>query len=256
MTFTASGDAYDRYMGRYSASLAPRFADFAGVAGGRRALDVGCGSGALTGELVRRLGAERVAAADPSPQLLAACRARLPDVDLRAATAERLPWQDATFDVALAQLVLSFVADGPAAAREMRRVVRTGGVVAACMWAADGGMEMLRVFWDAVLELDPAAPDESRMPYRTVSELRALWQEAGLREVETAPLDVSAGYESFDDFWNALLGGVGPAGAYAASLDEPRRAALGAACRRRLGSPCASFRLAARAWAVRGFVAD
>lgn len=256
MAFDVSGDVYDRFMGRYSVPLAPLFADFAGVtgAGGGRALDVGCGPGALTRELVRRLGADNVAAADPSPKFVESCRARLPGVDVRQAPAEKLPWEGASFDAAMAQLVLSFVKDGPTAAREMRRVVRPGGVVAACMWAAQDGMEMLRLFWDAVLELDPAAPDESAMRYRTVAELRALWEAAGLQQVETAPLDVTAEYESFDDFWLALLQGVGPAGAYAASLDEDKRARLREACRHRLQRPAAAFRLAARAFAVRGIV--
>jgi SAM-dependent methyltransferase len=256
VSFSVSGDAYDRFMGRYSVPLGLVFADFAGIRRGGRALDVGCGPGALTGELARRLGSRQVAATDPSPQFVAACGERLPEIDVRQAPAEQLPWPDDTFDAALAQLVLSFVQDGHKAAAEMRRVVRPGGTVAACMWAADGGMEMLDIFWDAALELEPDAPHEREMRYRTVSELRALWEESRLERVETGPLDVIAGYEDFDEFWSALLEGVGPAGSYAASLDEERRAELREACRARLREPAGSFRLSARAWGVRGLVPE
>jgi SAM-dependent methyltransferase len=253
MLFAVSGDAYDRFMGRYSIPLALLFADFAGVVPGMRALDVGCGPGALTRELVRRLGAASVAAADPSPQFVAACRERLPDLEVHEAPAEHLPWPDGVFDAALAQLVISFVSAAPKAAGEMRRVVRPGGVIAACMWAAEsGGMEMLYAFWEAARELNADAPDESRMRYRTAGELRALWEEAGLEGVETGPLDVIVGYESFDELWQSLLGGVGPAGGYAASLDEEGRDALRTAFRARLRDPSGAFRLSARAWAVRG----
>jgi SAM-dependent methyltransferase len=258
MAFQVSGEVYDRFMGRYSVPLALVFADFAGIAhqGDLRALDVGCGPGALTAELVRRLGADRVAAVDPSPQFVAACLERLPNVDVRRAPAEQLPWKHDSFDAGLAQLVLSFVQDGPAAARELRRVVRPGGVVAACMWGTEGGMEMLKVFWQAARELAPSALDEARMPYRTVPELRALWEEAGLEEIETGPLDVIVGYQDFDDFWAPFLGGVGPAGSYVASLDEEHRVALRDQLRRGLNDPVGAFRLSARAWAVRGVVPD
>jgi SAM-dependent methyltransferase len=258
MAFQVSGEAYDRFMGRYSVPLALVFADFAGIAHQEdtRVLDVGCGPGALTQELVRRLGADRVAAADPSPQFVAACRERLPEVDVREAPAERLSWEDDSFDTALAQLVLSFVQDGPAAARELRRVVRPGGVVAACMWAAEGGMEMLKVFWQSARALAPSARDEAGMPYRTVAELRTLWEEAGLEAIETGPLDVIVGYESFDDFWEPFLGGVGPAGGYVAALEDERRVALREQVRRGLKEPVGAFRLSARAWAVRGVVPD
>jgi SAM-dependent methyltransferase len=188
MLFAVSGDAYDRFMGRYSIPLALVFADFAGIVRGIGALDVGCGPGALTSELVRRLGAESVAAADPSPQFVTVCRERLPDVEVRETPAEQLPWPDGVFDAALAQLVISFVGDAPTAAGEMRRVVRPGGIVAACMWAAEsGGMEMLHAFWEAARELNADAPDESRMRYRTTGELRELGRRRGSTALRPAP---------------------------------------------------------------------
>jgi ubiquinone/menaquinone biosynthesis C-methylase UbiE len=252
--FNVASDAYDRFMGRYSRLLAPLFADFAGVASGQSALDVGCGPGALTTELVRRLGPENVKAADPSAPFVAELRERLPDVDVREVPAEQLPWGDDCVDVALAQLVVSFMRDAPTAVGEMRRVTRPGGVVAACMWDAAGGMEMLKLFWDAATEVAGTAPtsDESRMRYRSEQELRDLWQEVGLAELETESLAVAAGYESFEEFWDALQFRVGPIGEYFAKLDDGAKARLQENLRDRLGNPSGSFELTGRAWAVRG----
>jgi ubiquinone/menaquinone biosynthesis C-methylase UbiE len=252
MSFTASGSAYDRFMGRYSRELAPRFLDFAGVAAGMRALDVGCGSGLLTSALADLLGATSVAAADPSESLLAACADRVPGADVRRAPAEELPWPDASFDAVLAQLVLNFVADADAAVAEMSRVAAPGAILASCTWDYAGGMRMLRTFWDAAAELDQHAPVESNMRYRTEEELASLWERGGLNAVETGPLDVEAAYDSFDDYWEPFTLGVGPAGAYYRSLDPDAGEALRAGCFSRLGSPAGPFSLGARAFAVRG----
>jgi SAM-dependent methyltransferase len=253
MTFAVSGDAYDRYMGRYSRVLAPRLADFASIAPGSRALDVGCGSGALTAELARRLGAGSVVAADPSEPLVAACSERVTGADVRVARAESLPWPDDSVDAALAQLVVNFLEDPAAGVTEMRRLVRPGGVVAACTWDYSDGMRMLRTFWDAALALDPEAPDESRtMRYQDPHDLAALWRETRLEEVETTPLEVEVEYRDFDDFWEPFLSGVGPGGAYCTSLSPERQVAVREECRRRLGDPRGLYTLTARAWAVRG----
>jgi ubiquinone/menaquinone biosynthesis C-methylase UbiE len=252
VTFGVAADAYDRYMGRYSRELAPRLLDFAGVEAGMRALDVGCGPGALVEALAARIGSERVAAADPSEPFVAACAERAPGADVRHAGAEELPWPDASFDVVLAQLVINFLRDAPRGVREMRRVVRPGGVVAACTWEYRGGMRMLRTFWDAATATDPDAPDERSMRYQDPAELRALWEQAGLESVTTAALDVEVGYDGFDDLWDRFTLGVGPGGAYCASLPPERQRVLREECRRRLGDPRGPFRLAARAWAVRG----
>jgi len=253
MTFRTSRDVYDRYMGRYSSELAPRLVGFAGVEPGMRAVDVGCGPGALTEALAERLGAERVAAADPSEPLLAACAERVPGADVRVASAEELPWPEGAFDVALSQLVVNFMRDAGVGVAEMRRVVRPGGVVASCTWDYADGMRMLRIFWDAALALDPGAPDEGRtMRFQSERELREVWEGAGLAEVETGSLEVETTYAHFDDYWEPFTFGAGPGGAYCASLDEERRAALREECRRRLGDPEGPFTLIARAWAVRG----
>jgi SAM-dependent methyltransferase len=255
MAFAVTGDAYDRYMGRYSRLLAPRLADFAHIEPGSRALDVGCGPGALTAELARRLGAGSVMAADPSESLVTACADRVPGADVRVARAESLPWPDDSVDTALAQLVVNFLEDPAAGLAEMRRIVRPGGVVAACTWDYSDGMRMLRTFWDAALALDPEAPDEDRtMRYQDPHDLAALWHETRLDKVETAPLEVEAEYGDFDDFWEPFLSGAAPGGAYCASLSPERQVALREECRRRLDDPRGPFTLTARAWAVRGRV--
>jgi len=253
--FGVAGDVYDRYMGRYSRLLAPLLADFAGVQPGMRALDVGCGPGALSHVLVERLGVESVAAADPSESFVAACRERLPGIDVRQAAAERLLWPNENFDVALAQLVVNFMDEPVAGVAEMARVVRSDGVVAACTWDYREGMTMLRTFFDAALALDPDAPDEGRtMSVQDADDLRRVWSEAGLEKVETSELVVEAEYADFDDYWQPFTTGTGPAGAYTASLDDEKQQALREELRRRLGDPRSPFRLSARAWAVRGVV--
>jgi SAM-dependent methyltransferase len=256
-SFVVSAEAYDRWIGRYSGALARALIAAAGVQPGGRALDVGCGPGGLTAELVALLGPERVAAADPSRPFAEACRLRLPGVRVEVAPAEALPFEDAEFDHVLAQLVVNFMTDAPAGVGEMRRVTRPGGTVAAAVWDYAGEMTLLRRFWDAVVALDPRAADrdERHMPYSTPPALGELWTRAGLEDVDVSAVVVEAGYEGFDDLWQPLESGVGPAGAYVASLPPERRAALEDELRRRLAVGDEPFRLAARAWAVSGRVA-
>jgi len=254
-TFQVSGETYDRFMGRYSAPLAVAFADALAIAPGLDALDVGCGPGALTAELVRRLGAEHVTAVDPSESFVEACRARQPGVDVRLGRAEELPYPDASFDAALAQLVLHFVSDPEAAAREMRRVVRPGGLVAASVWDLGGGMTMLRTFWLAAKAIDPSAPVEAeRRRFGREGEIGELFRAAGLAEVTESSLEVSVTYADFDDLWAPFLTATGPAGAYVASLDDERRARVREDLRTRLDSPDGPFTLPARAWYATGRV--
>jgi SAM-dependent methyltransferase len=215
-------------------------------------LDVGAGSGAGTRRLVELVGPERVAAVDPSQPFAEALRDRLPGVDVRLASAESLPFEDGAFDAALAQLVVNFLADPDAGVAEMRRVTRRGGAVAACVWDYPGEMMLLRVFWDAAAELDPGGIEQvderTRMPFARRGELAELWRRAGLREVEDGEVVVAAEYEGFDELWEPFTAGVGPAGGYAASLDDERREALKEEYRRRLPISEGAFRLEARAW--------
>ena len=243
-----AADAYGRFMGRYSEPLARTFVDWCGVEAGQRALDVGCGPGALTGALVDRLGPARVAALDPSREFVAAARTRFPEVDVREAVAEAIPWPDDVFDVAMAELVVHFMADPVAGLREMARVTRPGGMVAACVWDFAGGRSPLTTFWRAVGELRDGHPDEAQSPGARRGELVALAEQAGLRVSEDAALVVSVPYGSFEEWWEPYTHGVGPAGAYVASLDDEERAALRARCEELV--PPAPFVIRAAAWAV------
>jgi SAM-dependent methyltransferase len=253
-TFRTPAEAYERHIGRYGRELARALIDRAGVRRGVRALDVGCGPGALTTELVALLGPQSVAAVDPSAPFVEACRRRLPGVRVEVAAAEALPFGTAAFDHALAQLVVNFMTDAHAGVQEMRRVTRAGGTVAAAVWDYAGEMTLLRKYWDAAVALDPPAADrdERRMPYCTPGDLRELCETAGLADVTVAPVVVRAAYDGFEDLWYPLESGVAPSGAYAASLPADRRAVLKEEFRRRLGVDERPFRLSARAWVVTG----
>jgi SAM-dependent methyltransferase len=255
-TFRASAEAYDRLVGRYSGKLAAALIGFAGVDPGMRAVDVGCGPGALAAALADRLGAENVSAADPSEPFAEACRARLPGVDVAVAPAEALPFADGEFDVALSQLVVNFMSDPEAGVRELARVTRTGGTVASCVWDYAGDMTLLRAFWDAARDVEPergAAADEGVvMRWCGEGELAELWRAAGLEDVRSGELVVSASYADFEDAWSPFTAGVAPSGAFARSLDDEGRAALREAFRGHLGVGDGTFELSARAWAAAG----
>jgi ubiquinone/menaquinone biosynthesis C-methylase UbiE len=256
-TFRTSADAYDRHIGRYGPELAAALIASAGLQPGMRALDVGCGPGALTTALSELLGADNVAAVDPSEPFAQACAARVPGVTVEVAAAEALPFDDDAFDAALSQLVVNFMTAAAAGVREMRRVTRSGGTVAAAVWDYANGMTLLRRFWDAAAALDPQAEslDEGRtMRYCQPDELAQLWEEAGLEDVATSALGVGADYEDFDDLWQPLEAGVGPSGAYVAALPAEQRAQLRDELRRRLDVGESPFRLTAGAWCVAGRV--
>jgi SAM-dependent methyltransferase len=239
--FRVGGDAYDDFMGRYSTVLAPLFADFAGVGSRARALDVGAGTGALTAELLAR-GAS-AAAADPSPEFVAVLRERFPDIEVREAPAEALPFETGEFDVALAQLVVAFMADAPAAVAEMARIARR---VAVCMWGV-AEVDMFAAIDRAAESVGSSRGREPRR-YRTPHELHDLLAPHG--EVESGELEVKAGYRDFDEFWQAMDRGVGPAGEWLASLDPEQRDRAHGELFRQLGSPDGPFELKARAFAV------
>jgi ubiquinone/menaquinone biosynthesis C-methylase UbiE len=250
MTFNVAASAYDAFMGRYSARLVEPMADLAGVSAGQRAIDVGCGPGALTAELVRRLGADHVAAVEPSEPFFDAARGRNPGVDIRLAPAEHLPFDDDAFDLALAQLVVHFMDDPVAGLTEMRRVTRAGGVVAACVWDHAGDRGPLSLFWRAAHSIDTGTIDESRLAGARPGHLRELFERAGLRDIESGELSVSFEHESFEEWWEPYTAGVGPAGAYVARLDSRARDRLRDRCREFLPEP--PFTLVSVAWSARG----
>jgi ubiquinone/menaquinone biosynthesis C-methylase UbiE len=253
--FAAPAEHYDRFMGRYVPRLAIALADAAGVSAGMRALDVGCGPGGLTHELARRLGEDRVAAVDPSPQFAAANRERHPRADVRDAAAEDLPFEDDSFDAALSSLVIGFMRDADAGAREMARVTRPGGVVAECMWdIPGGGMTMLSTYWRAVRTIDPDSQGEQARVGVREGEIAEVLARAGLEDVQAGSLETAAHYEGFDDFWTPFTYAVGPAGEHLASLTAEQQRAIREDCRRRLGDPDGPFDLDARAWYARGVV--
>jgi SAM-dependent methyltransferase len=225
-------------------------ASFAGAAGSQRVLDVGCGPGALTTELVRRLGSAGVTAVDPSEEFVSAARDRLPGVTVELASAEHLPFADRSFDAAIAQLVVHFMDDPVAGLAEMARVTRTGGVVAACVWDHAGGRGPLGTFWKAARELDPAVNDESGLAGAREGHLEELLEAAGLHEIEATALDVSVEHRTFDDWWGSFALGVGPAGRYMATVDSNRKARLRGLCRERI--PNEPFIVTGRAWAAKG----
>ncbi len=253
MSFDVTADAYGRFMGRFSEPLATLVAEFTGVQEGQRARDVGCGTGALTAKLVERLGPGAVCAVDPSASFVDAVRSRLPEVDVRQASAERLPFADDTFDVALAQLVVHFMKDPVAGLSEMARVTRPMGVVAACVWDhSPDGAGPLNVFWRAVSGLDPDAHDESTLAGTRDGQLGELLGAAGLHDVDSTVLTVRVRFATFDDWWEPFTLGVGPAGAYVAALDSVRRRELRE--RSAMLLPQAPFEIAASAWAAAGRV--
>ena len=248
MSFDVAADAYDRFMGRYSVHLTSQLADLAGVDPGQKVLDVGCGPGALTAELVRRLGADSVSAVDPSVQFVEAVGARYPGVHVQQAFAENLPFRAETFDAAIAQLVVHFMADPVAGLREMRRVTRDGGVVAACVWDHAGGQGPLSPYWEAAQSLYPDLEGEGERAGSREGHLAELFREAGLEPTEDTALWVSVEHPTFEDWWEPFTLGVGTVGSFMKTRTPEQMDALREASRAIL--PPAPFTLKSRAWTV------
>lgn len=248
MSFDVPPEAYARFMGRYAEPLAKAFAAFAGIGAGEKVLDVGCGPGALTGRLLA-IGAA-VTAIDPSPPFVDAIRERFPDTEARCGTAEELPYDTDSFDATLAQLVVHFMSDPVAGIRQMARVTRRGGVIAACVW--DGPTGALAPFWDAVHVIDPEAEDEALLSGAHRGHLTELFEAAGLRQVDEDSITVDLVHPTFDEWWEPYTFGVGPAGDYVHRLDDDGRVRLEAVARDRLGD--GPFTVSASAWAARATV--
>jgi SAM-dependent methyltransferase len=253
------GSPYEQYVGRWSRQVAPRFLAWLNIPSGRRWLDVGCGTGALCAAILDRCSPGLVAGVEPSDGFLETAKENLAgQAALHQGSATALPFSDASVDVVVSGLVLNFVPDQRAALLEMARVTSEGGTIAAYVWDYAGRMELMRVFWDAAVELDPVSAklDEGlRFPLCRPEALEELFAATGLDKVEVAPIDIPTPFVNFDDYWQPFLGGQGPAPAYAMSLDEAARARLRDRIKERL--PIAAngaISLTARAWAARASV--
>jgi SAM-dependent methyltransferase len=245
----AAPQNYEQFMGRWSARLAPKFAEFAGVREGEDLLDLGCGTGSLTRALIESR-PRRIAAVDLSPAFVEYAREHIQSaiVDWHVADAQDLPLPSHAFDRGLSMLVLNFIPDAAGAVREVRRVLRPGGTFAAATWDYTGGMQMLHTFWDTAASLDPDSIDEAEagMPFRRAGELSSLFRDCGLADVEETVLEVTAEFQSFEDYWQPFSLGIGPAGAYVGRLDESAKAQLERALHERVGD-APIFALQARA---------
>lgn len=256
------GSPYEQYVGRWSRQVAPVFLSWLGVPPGRRWLDVGCGTGALCAAIVDRCEPSSVVGMvgiEPSEGFLATARENLGGrAVLAQGSATSIPLADAAVDVVVSGLVLNFVPDPRAALAEMARVTGSGGTIAAYVWDYAGRMELMRLFWDAAVELDPEAgpSDEGiRFPSCRPDALMAQFTAAGLHGCDVTAIDVPTPFASFEDYWQPFLGGQGPAPAYAMALDESARARLRERLQQRIPAQAdGSIALVARAWAIRGTV--
>lgn len=254
----AEADAYEPYMGRWSRLVARELLGWLQAGGGARWLDLGCGTGALSGTILELARPAVLLGVDRSEAYASYARATLGGgvAEFAVADGRRLPVGDGRFDAAVSGLVLNFLPEPALAAREMARVTRPGGRVAAYVWDYADGMQLIRRFWDAATALDPAAAglDEGgRFGLCQPGPLAALFEDAGIERVEVRPLEVPTGFRDFDDYWRPFLGGQGPAPGYATARSDEQRAALREELRARL--PVAadgSIPLTARAWAVAG----
>jgi SAM-dependent methyltransferase len=250
MSFAVAAQAYDEFMGRFSGPLAVPFAELLELRPGQRVLDVGCGPGALTTELVGRIGVESVWAIDPMAPFTEALAERIPGLEVRVGPAEQLPWEDDTFDASAAQLVVHFMNDPVAGLREMARVTRPGGRVAACVWDYEQGGAPLAPFWRAVHRLDPDATGEVGLAGAREGQLVELLADAALVEVRGGTVSAVVGFDSFETWWRPFTYGVGPAGQYVAGLDDAGREELAQLCADELGD--APFEVTATAWSAVG----
>jgi SAM-dependent methyltransferase len=256
----SGAEAYERYMGRWSRTLAPLLVGFAGVRNGDVVLDVGSGTGALAAAVASAVPGARITGIEPAAAYVAFAQANRPNdtITFDVGDAQHMRFGDRAFDRALSLLVINFIPDPPKAVAEMKRVTRRGGTIAAAVWDYGEGMEMLRVFWATAIALNSAndKKDERHMPLCRAGELAELWRRQGLQEVAEEGLMIQTRFTSFDDYWAPFMEKQAPAGAYVAALPAVEREELRLRLRRRLlgDGPDRSVVLNARAWAVRGVV--
>lgn len=262
-TYHASdGAAYEVFLGRWTRELAPLLIDFALLPPDGALLDVGTGTGSLARAMAVRWSSRKVVGVDVAEPYIAFARnqSKGAQPEFEIGNAAALHHADGTFAGAVAQLVLNFVPDAGAALREMRRVTRRGGTVAAAVWDFRGGLVYQRLFWDAASGIDPLAADARDRLFSGAlalpDGLSKLFNAAGLTEVQRGSLTIRMNYANFDDYWQPLLGGQGPVGTYVTRLDEDLRGRIAEAVKRAYcsGAPDGERSLTATAWAVRGRV--
>jgi SAM-dependent methyltransferase len=255
-----SGDAYEKYMGRWSRRVAIHFLDWLSVPSGADWTDIGCGTGALSSTILARCNPSSVVGIEPFEAFVEIARSQVSSsrFQCRQGNGEALPLKDARFSAAVSGLVLNFVADKRKTVAEMRRVVRRGGSVALYVWDYAGHMQVMRHFFDTARELDPGArefDDGVNAPICRPGPLSALFKEAGLADIEVQSLDIPAAFENFDDYWAPFIGGTGSAPRYCASLAPDLQARLREKLRSRLPTgPDGEILLAVRAWAIKSRV--
>jgi ubiquinone/menaquinone biosynthesis C-methylase UbiE len=262
-TFHARNAAsYEQFMGRWSRQLSARFVEFAGIADGEAIVDIGCGTGSLTGVLLESAGIKSVVGIDLADVYLESARQTIKDprAVFKTGDATSLPFADKSFDRAFSLLVLQFVPDATKAVSEMRRVVRPGGVVAAAVWDSFGGMPGMRLFWDAAANLgiadDKTLRDFYFRPMTRPNDMRAAWREAGLKQVEQSSITIRFDYENFSDYWLPIAAGEGALGKFAVGLATEQRDALEAAVRSAFlgGAADGARSFATTAWVCKGVV--
>ena len=257
----SNAESYERFMGRWSRLVAPLLVDFANIPDSGRILDVGSGTGSLAFTIAERKPRCHVLGIDPSQEYVAFATSRNSFVDrvsFQVGDAQELQLPDASFESSLSLLVFNFIPNAGKVLKEVRRVTKPGGRIAAAVWDYGTGMQMLRAFWDAAVRIDARAEglDEKHMPLCRAGELSRLWKQGGLEEVQEEPLDITMHFHSFADYWNAFRLGQGPAGTYVRSLNSDKSQLLRGELKRRLSLSAedAPFALPARVWAVRGTV--
>jgi SAM-dependent methyltransferase len=252
-----SGQPYEQYVGRWSNQVARAFVQWLQPRGKLAWADVGCGTGALASAVLAACDPRAVWAVDTSEDFIRKARLRLNDdrVELEQGDAARLPWASEAVDVAVSGLVLNFVADKECMLREMARVTRKGGIVGVYVWDYADGMRMIREFWDAAAEVDPATRslDEGvRFPICHRDPLARLFGKVGLGEVEVTAIEIQTVFQDFDDYWKPFLGRTGPAPAYIASVTNDLRERIRSRLQTRLAPENGPINLRARAWAAKG----